>query len=223
MENKLYFAYGSNLDVQQMARRCPLARKMGRATLKDYALKFDGPATVVPAHGQKVLGGLWIVTPSDLKALDRYEGYPTLYARQWVKVHLEPKGWTWALVYIMPLSKTPEFPYPGYIETIKQGYRDFGWPEAELQKALDQHPHPKTPASKFESALDEPEMDSYCFGYRQGWKSAFGERATLKEVLHSLLVDASKQYTDRQAAVLGCRDGYQDGSDDLRKFKEGCA
>ena len=46
----LYFAYGSNLDVQQMALRCPRARKLGRARLDGYELKFDGPATIASSR-----------------------------------------------------------------------------------------------------------------------------------------------------------------------------
>ena len=31
MEENLYFAYGSNLDLEQMAQRCPDAEIVGRA------------------------------------------------------------------------------------------------------------------------------------------------------------------------------------------------
>ena len=33
----LYFAYGSNMDVEGMTRRCPRAKPLGRARLADDA------------------------------------------------------------------------------------------------------------------------------------------------------------------------------------------
>ena len=37
-----YIAYGSNLNLKQMAMRCPTAKVVGRAMLKDYQLTFRG-------------------------------------------------------------------------------------------------------------------------------------------------------------------------------------
>ena len=70
-----YFAYGSNLDQEQMAWRCPLARPVGRLTLPDWALEFRGVATIVPCPGKSVDGAVYAVTPADERALDLYEGY----------------------------------------------------------------------------------------------------------------------------------------------------
>ena len=39
---KLYMAYGSNLNLYQMAYRCPTAQVAGKAVLKDYELLFRG-------------------------------------------------------------------------------------------------------------------------------------------------------------------------------------
>ena len=38
----IYFAYGSNMDVEQMARRCPGAEPMGTARLPWFGLRFSG-------------------------------------------------------------------------------------------------------------------------------------------------------------------------------------
>ena len=42
---KYYLAYGSNLNVRQMALRCPTAKPVGTAVIKDYGLLFKGSKT----------------------------------------------------------------------------------------------------------------------------------------------------------------------------------
>jgi len=42
MRNKYYLAYGSNLNLEQMAYRCPTAKPVGVTTLKNYQLLFRG-------------------------------------------------------------------------------------------------------------------------------------------------------------------------------------
>ena len=41
-EGKLYFAYGSNINLDQMAQRCPDAQVVGPVTLENYELLFRG-------------------------------------------------------------------------------------------------------------------------------------------------------------------------------------
>ena len=40
MLETLYFAYGSNIDLEQMARRCPAAQVVGPGILENYELAF---------------------------------------------------------------------------------------------------------------------------------------------------------------------------------------
>lgn len=42
MDRKIYIAYGSNLNLPQMAIRCPGAAVIGKSALKDYELVFRG-------------------------------------------------------------------------------------------------------------------------------------------------------------------------------------
>jgi cation transport regulator ChaC len=79
-----YFAYGSNLDADQMRRRCPTSQPVGRARLLDYRLDFThlskrwrgGAADVVPDSGGCVWGILYNLPTRELTLLDRYEaGY----------------------------------------------------------------------------------------------------------------------------------------------------
>ena len=41
MKNKqLYIAYGSNINLEQMAYRCPHSKVVGTSEIKDYELEF---------------------------------------------------------------------------------------------------------------------------------------------------------------------------------------
>ena len=83
MEENLYFAYGSNLDLEQMAQRCPDAEIVGPVRLENYELRFRGSgfATVAPKKGSVVYGLVWKITPNCEQSLDRYEGYPRVIQR----------------------------------------------------------------------------------------------------------------------------------------------
>ena len=76
MEETLYFAYGSNINLEQMEHRCPDAQLVGPVTLQNYELQFRGSgfATVAPKKDSVVHGLLWKLTPSCEQSLDRYEG-----------------------------------------------------------------------------------------------------------------------------------------------------
>ena len=77
MENTLYFAYGSNINLGQMEYRCPDASVVGPVTLENYELLFrrGGFATIAPKEGETVHGLLWSLTPECERSLNRYEGY----------------------------------------------------------------------------------------------------------------------------------------------------
>ena len=83
-EKRYYIAYGSNLNVAQMVRRCPNAVPIGTAVLEHNTLYFRGSGTgyyltIEPKIGGKVPVAIWEVTPEDEQALDRYEGFPRFY------------------------------------------------------------------------------------------------------------------------------------------------
>ena len=61
---KYYIAYGSNLNLEQMARRCPTAKVVGSTTLKNYRLMFRGGShTPASRPAQKALCARW-TTPA---------------------------------------------------------------------------------------------------------------------------------------------------------------
>lgn len=88
MEERLYFAYGSNINLDQMACRCPDAGVVGTMTLENYELLFrrGGFATIAPREGKTVTGLPWSITPECERSLDFYEGYPRFYNKQTVTV-----------------------------------------------------------------------------------------------------------------------------------------
>jgi hypothetical protein len=81
----LYFAYGSNMDIDAMARRCPRSKALGLARLKRHRLAVmrEGWLTAVRDSTSGVHGVLWDLALSDIAPLDRYEGVPQgLYAKR---------------------------------------------------------------------------------------------------------------------------------------------
>lgn len=132
----LYFAFGSNLNIAQMNRRCPGSRVFGAATVKNWRLEFRGVADVVRKRGAKVRGGLWTVTADDVRKLDAYEGFPRLYTRREV-VAIDATGTKRrAFLYVMR-GGVISAPNPGYLGTILTGFRDFGLPIGPLAAAVD--------------------------------------------------------------------------------------
>lgn len=135
-----YLAYGSNLNLKQMAYRCPTARVLGPAELKGYRLLFRGKsggavATIEKQEGQSVPVLLWEITPHDEKELDRYEGYPYLYRKETLKVQFKGQ-WVNAMAYIMNEGRPLGEPNPYYYETIRRGYLDAGFDLSLLDKAV---------------------------------------------------------------------------------------
>lgn len=93
---KLYVAYGSNLNLKQMAYRCPSASIYGTGQLTNWELLYRGSATnshatIAKKHGSYVPVLLWNIEPEDEKRLDIYEGYPRYYYKQNVMVDIGGK------------------------------------------------------------------------------------------------------------------------------------
>jgi len=72
---RTYFAYGANMVLAAMARRCPATRVLGPATLAHhrFAIIRGGHGTVLRQRGATVHGLLWRLGRGDRRALDRYE------------------------------------------------------------------------------------------------------------------------------------------------------
>lgn len=126
--SKLYIAYGSNLNVRQMAYRCPTAHIYGTGMLENWQLIYRGSRTGAYASIERKQGAsvpvvVWEIQPEDERNLDIYEGYPTFYFKQSVMVSL-PQGRKKAMVYIMDTKRLVGQPSQSYINTIYEGYTD---------------------------------------------------------------------------------------------------
>lgn len=132
MTRRLYLAYGSNLNVSQMRRRCPRARKLETIWLDDAKLVFRGVADLEFSEGSVTPCGLWVISSEDEASLDRYEGVAQgLYEKKMVPLDNGEE----ALVYLMT-SNGISPPSRFYYDTIASGYRDFGIDLAPLKAAL---------------------------------------------------------------------------------------
>lgn len=78
MNKKLYAAYGSNMNLEQMSYRCPAAKVVGTGVVRDYRLTFRGSsrgvANIEHCKDRDVPVVLWEITKACEEALDVYEG-----------------------------------------------------------------------------------------------------------------------------------------------------
>jgi gamma-glutamylcyclotransferase (GGCT)/AIG2-like uncharacterized protein YtfP len=118
----LYFAYGSNLNLFQMKRRCKDSIFLKKINLKNFRLTFRSKyraADIEPKKKSIVPGGLFDISKSDEKKLDVYEDYPSLY-RKFYFTYYGKKVMTYTMV-----KKTPfRFPTERYLNVVKRGYKD---------------------------------------------------------------------------------------------------
>lgn len=137
---RFYIAYGSNLNLVQMERRCPTAEVVGTTTLSNWRLRFRGGqysvATIERSTGYKVPVLVWQLQPSDERALDYYEGWPHLYRKESLRITVNGKRIS-AMVYIMNEANHPYgIPSAGYLATIFEGYEEAGFDLNILRQAI---------------------------------------------------------------------------------------
>jgi gamma-glutamylcyclotransferase (GGCT)/AIG2-like uncharacterized protein YtfP len=134
MEKTMYIAYGSNLNLEQMAFRCPMAKPVGSGMLKGWRLTFRRVATLEPDETAETPIGVWEIEPKDEAALDRYEGYPYYYRKEYLEVEIRGEKMT-AMVYLMNGGR-PQMPDVGYYRCIAEGYDEIGLDISYLDGAL---------------------------------------------------------------------------------------
>lgn len=145
MNKRYYVAYGSNLNIKQMRRRCPGARIIGTSFIDDYELLFKGSKTgayltIEKKVGEKVPVAIWSITKKDEEMLDCYEGFPTFYYKK--EMQLPIKGIRTGtirnrdcFVYIMHEDRSIGIPSLAYVSVCLEGYISFGFDEHYLAEA----------------------------------------------------------------------------------------
>lgn len=166
MKNKLYIAYGSNLNLPQMAQRCPTAKVVSASEVKDHALLFRGGrhgavATIEPLEGSSVPVLLWEITPRDELALDRYEGYPSLYEKQTLDLEVDGRRVS-AMVYVMTPGHRLGYPAAYYYDVIREGYRTAGFDPNILEQAVER-------TEQMMAAEPELEAQQFSIGQQKWW------------------------------------------------------
>lgn len=137
---RYYIAYGSNLNLEQMQRRCPTAQVVGVSELKGYKLTFKGAlanayATIEESTDSTVPVLIWSLKSEDEQSLDRYEGYPTYYFKEMHTVVVNGKSIE-AMVYIMNKKYKAGIPSGDYYNTVSKGYNDNQLSIKYLEEAL---------------------------------------------------------------------------------------
>ena len=102
----MYFAYGSNLWLEQMARRCPKSTYEGVARLTEHRWMINsrGYANIVSTHvapdththadtieNSHTYGLVYSLNQSDEAALDGHEGVPEAYTKETMVMDFWPK------------------------------------------------------------------------------------------------------------------------------------
>lgn len=176
----LYLAYGSNLCLRQFSMRCPAAEPVTACNLPGFRLVFRGVADLVPDPKGMAKGALYRITWACERELDRYEGYPRLYRKEFFTAQI-PGGEVHELMYYAMNSKRKAPPGSFYLETILEGYRDWGLDTQPLLEAAGQH---KMRLRSLDATAEEDEeMDRKAL-LRRLMEEARLTRARTAEVLH---------------------------------------
>jgi gamma-glutamylcyclotransferase (GGCT)/AIG2-like uncharacterized protein YtfP len=147
----LYFAYGSNMSLAQMADRCPASPRVGIGKLDGHRLVFPrfstkrkcGAASIEPCPDEHVWGVIYDMDPADLIALDGYEGYNPQrafelnnYNRKQVRILRDREDPVECLTYVATVQPGEFFPSVHYHGLIHSGAIENGIPDAYVQKLV---------------------------------------------------------------------------------------
>ena len=145
----LYFAYGSNMEWDQMKERCPSARFVGVAVLRDHRLAFTrrsvrrdcGVADAVPDKGKTVWGAVFEIDDVDVGRLDVSEGYKpgrakNAYRREERHVFVagDDKQPLAVAVYFGEPQDAPPLPNQEYKNLILAGARRWRLPDDYIKE-----------------------------------------------------------------------------------------
>ena len=121
---RLYGAYGSNLNLKQMRRRCPNSYPLYAIYLDNFDLAFKGVADLEEKVGSLGFMGVYEITKTCEKALDIYEEYPYVYKKRTIKRKIEGKNRD-IMFYVMKKKYNYAVPTIKYFKVIEEGFRNW--------------------------------------------------------------------------------------------------
>jgi cation transport regulator ChaC len=142
-EDNWYFAYGSNLNVDQKEFRTGTIRKAVRCHLKHYRLAFNKrsgasgvAANIMPQDGQIVWGVAYLCSAEALSKMDSWEGVASgHYRRANVQVQTGDGGTLNAIAYIAEDKYVTEESRPSdeYLQKIISGAQHHAFPQEYIE------------------------------------------------------------------------------------------
>jgi gamma-glutamylcyclotransferase (GGCT)/AIG2-like uncharacterized protein YtfP len=134
-----YFAYGSNLLVDQKEKRTGRIRQAVRSRLKGYRFAFNKRggsgqiyANIVPDDAAEVSGVVYLCNPEAIRRMDQYEGVASgHYERIQVVVEKDTGETAQAITYVAgeDFVCEPGKPTDEYLGKIVSGARHHALPE----------------------------------------------------------------------------------------------
>ena len=134
--NKIYLAYGSNLNHNQMTERCPNSKFIGASFLEGWNLLFKGAATIRENEKSVVPVGLFEITQECEDSLDVFEDFPRLYDKKVVEIEFNGRKLK-AMTYVMCADYGTGPPSGKYYNVIYKGYIDCNLNTQYLEEAKD--------------------------------------------------------------------------------------
>ncbi len=137
--NKYYCAYGSNLNLANMAKMCPNSTPYKTGYIEGYKLVFrgddEGFLNIIKSAGSRIPVLMWAIDKTDIEALNTYESFPELYDIVDIDVVSEGRVYN-CYVYMMKEKFGYKEPTDKYIELCEQGYIDNGFDVSNLREVI---------------------------------------------------------------------------------------
>lgn len=142
--NRLYFAYGLNLDLATIKQKCSKPQVLGVARLAGYRLAFfehtsvwDGAMeTIVPEEGAQVWGVLYSLNLFDWEELDNHEDARMdgtgAYFHYPVTVETQEGTLLDATVYLKARWGQSNHPSSEYMAVVCKAAREQGLPDSYI-------------------------------------------------------------------------------------------
>ena len=153
MRSMWYFAYGSNLNQQDLGKWCDgedlprlnlREKKWARATLHNFTLVFDcfsrrrncGAANILSASGPRVRGVSFEIDEEEFRIIARKEGAPRTYVEKDVELALENGLTVLAKTFCCQPGREQSNQKPSreYLDLIIEGAIDYGLDQAWIEE-----------------------------------------------------------------------------------------